>query len=92
LFPKSSHALSALSLPEIFLGAHLGFGGWCFHVFVTGSKSPAQQEGCLCQALPDTVDLGKELIFWQAAEASSGYTKEPEKFQVPTWESYLSDR
>jgi hypothetical protein len=79
----------ALSLPETFLEAHPEFG--VFSLFVTGSKSPAQQKGCLCQAPPDTVDLGREPLSWQAEEASSGCTKEPGKIQLPTWESYLSD-
>jgi hypothetical protein len=45
-----------LSPPETFLGAHLGFAGWFFHLLVTSSVSLAPLEGPPCQTPPNCVD------------------------------------
>jgi hypothetical protein len=79
------------SPPVTLLEAHPGFGGWCFHLLVTGSVHPAHQEGCLCQAPPDHVDKGREPRSCWADDVSSSCTKEPGKAREPTWESCLSD-
>jgi hypothetical protein len=69
----------SVSPPATFLEAHLGFGGWCFHLLNSGSKFPAHQECCLCQAPLDHVDPRREPLSCRAKEVSSSCTKEPGK-------------
>jgi hypothetical protein len=45
----------------------LGFRGWCFHLLVTSSASPACWEGCPCQAPLDLLIWGEGdslLVSW----------------------------